>query len=796
MWVKMLSFAHGKICSPVSLGARAMARITMLLMILLQAGYAAESLLWQAGGATWTPDSRLPYYSYSGYHYGEDPIPDVPVVTDASNFGVVGDGIADDGPALQAALDATSNGALFIPAGRYRLSQRLRLTRANVVIRGAGEGQTVLFMPQSLSVIDGVASLPYSSGFIEIHGSNGSANLVGMVAVNAQRGDTTLTLDRTPNVQAGDLIRLRSDNAAGLGSQLLDGKFSVGTDTYRYNYFTDWAAEVVSVTGNSIELDRPLRLDARPEWLSEVVTYAPTVQESGVEDLTFEMNGDAKKAHNSEEGFNAIEFKRVAHCWVRRVTAIDADNVVSINEGRWCTVADVTVNAVKRTTTFTGHHAFWVKRYAQENLVTDFTINTRFEHDLSVEGLANGNVFSRGYAAHLSCDHHGDLPYENLFTDIDVANPSELWRSGGASNRMPHAAVRSTCWNFRYSGTPDALPNWPLFNLIALPGYAESTGSVNSWVEPISGIFPANLYVAQLDRRLNGGPPSLPPTVQLTAPADAASYTSGDTVLMTATASDSDGSVVEVQFWVDGLQVGTDTTAPWSWSVSGLSLGPHVLDARAVDDSGVTGYASSVTVWVRNDPPPGLQHISITGVTASADDGNVPSNAIDGDLNTRWSADGDGQWLQLDLGTVQEVAAVAIAFYRGNQRQSTFDIAVSNDAANWTTLAAGLVSSGTTLDLELFDLPDTSARYLRYIGHGNSANTWNSITNLEVYGPAVATRSVRIAVAEGGVPLPIVVTHGPADGTGAVELDESWLFTDLKVAADYVFDLAPVTVNQ
>jgi poly(beta-D-mannuronate) lyase len=36
-------------------------------------------------------------------------------------------------------------------------------------------------------------------------------------------------------------------------------------------------------------------------------------------------------------------------------------------------------------------------------------------------------------------------------------------------------------------------------------------------------------------------------------------------------------------------------------------------------------------------------------VTASANDGNVPGNAVDGDLNTRWSANGDGQWLQLEM---------------------------------------------------------------------------------------------------------------------------------------------------
>ena len=41
-----------------------------------------------------------------------------------TDFGAVGDGVADDGPALQAALDAigeAGGGTLFVPAGRYAI---------------------------------------------------------------------------------------------------------------------------------------------------------------------------------------------------------------------------------------------------------------------------------------------------------------------------------------------------------------------------------------------------------------------------------------------------------------------------------------------------------------------------------------------------------------------------------------------------------------------------------------------------------------------------------------------------
>lgn len=122
-----------------------------------------------------------------------------------------------------------------------------------------------------------------------------------------------------------------------------------------------------------------------------------------------------------------------------------------------------------------------------------------------------------------------------------------------------------------------------------------------------------------------------------------------------------------------------------------------------------------------------------TSVIASADDGNVPANTVDGSLATRWSASGDGQWIRFDLGATKNVSLVKIAFYSGDTRSSTFDLQVSTDGTNFTTVKS-FTSSGTTLQLETFEIPDKSARYVRYLGHGNSANLWNSLTEVEVWG--------------------------------------------------------------
>ncbi len=115
-------------------------------------------------------------------------------------------------------------------------------------------------------------------------------------------------------------------------------------------------------------------------------------------------------------------------------------------------------------------------------------------------------------------------------------------------------------------------------------------------------------------------------------------------------------------------------------------------------------------------------------VTASAHDGNVPERTIDGDTTTRWSANGKGQTVTYDYGQNIAFSAVKLAFHKGTERQSRFDIEVSQDGNNWTKVISDGISSGKSSDLERFDFPQTTARYIRYVGQGNTKSDWNSVT--------------------------------------------------------------------
>ncbi len=117
-------------------------------------------------------------------------------------------------------------------------------------------------------------------------------------------------------------------------------------------------------------------------------------------------------------------------------------------------------------------------------------------------------------------------------------------------------------------------------------------------------------------------------------------------------------------------------------------------------------------------------------VVASADDGNVASNTLDGNLSTRWSAQGNGQWIRYDLGRREMVDDIDIAFYRGDQRTATIQIQVSDTTSNWQTLFNG--SSQQRSGFQNFQLTDSAARYVRIVGFGNSQNSWNSLTEVRI----------------------------------------------------------------
>ncbi|MEM9885872.1 MAG: Ig-like domain-containing protein [Bacteroidota bacterium] len=96
---------------------------------------------------------------------------------------------------------------------------------------------------------------------------------------------------------------------------------------------------------------------------------------------------------------------------------------------------------------------------------------------------------------------------------------------------------------------------------------------------------------------MNMGSGNASPSVSFVTPTNGQSFQEGTTLNVEATASDSDGSIVGVEFFYEGISQGTDNSAPYQWTVNNLAAGTRTLQVIATDNSGATSQETiSITV--------------------------------------------------------------------------------------------------------------------------------------------------------------------------------------------------------
>ena len=123
----------------------------------------------------------------------------------------------------------------------------------------------------------------------------------------------------------------------------------------------------------------------------------------------------------------------------------------------------------------------------------------------------------------------------------------------------------------------------------------------------------------------------------------------------------------------------------------------------------------------------------VAAQASDAQGAHAPAHTIDGDMATRWAAQGGGQWIAYDLGAAAMVSDVAIAWFQGDRRRTFFAIETSVNGDDWMEVFRG-GSSGATSDFETYTFAAAAARYLRIVGDGNAADAWISIHEVECYG--------------------------------------------------------------
>ena len=159
---------------------------------------------------------------------GTRPVGKGEIVLNARDMGALGDGIADDTAALQAALDASAGRDVFIPHGRYRITSTLQVPSGGVV---RGENGTVIVNDADLPTM------------ITAVGDVGPARpLATAVGTN----DRTITTASAHGFQAGDIVRFVSQRVS-TSADAGEWRLGFSTGSRRGPYFGEHAM-VQSVT--------------------------------------------------------------------------------------------------------------------------------------------------------------------------------------------------------------------------------------------------------------------------------------------------------------------------------------------------------------------------------------------------------------------------------------------------------------------------------------------------------------------------------------------------------------------
>jgi hypothetical protein len=113
---------------------------------------------------------------------------------------------------------------------------------------------------------------------------------------------------------------------------------------------------------------------------------------------------------------------------------------------------------------------------------------------------------------------------------------------------------------------------------------------------------------------------------------------------------------------------------------------------------------------------------------SSVENGGTPASAaVDGNAGTRWSsAFSDPQWIQVDLGSAQQVCRVGLNWEAAYAR--AFQVQVSSNASSWTTVYSTTTGTGGNQALDV----SGTGRYVRVTGTARATQYGYSLWELSV----------------------------------------------------------------
>ncbi|VGO14185.1 hypothetical protein PDESU_02744 [Pontiella desulfatans] len=492
----------------------------------------------------------IPDYSWAGYMYGAEAIPDVEwKVFDVARFGALPDDGKDDYAAIQRAIkaaEANGSGIVFFPPGKFLVAERegiadpIEINGANIVLRGSGSGangteihQKHHFLPEDPEkkwTVPPVFVFRHPTNEAHLSRYRDQQTKLAKVVKPAGAETFCITLDDASKIKPNQTVMLCAQSTK-LNDWYLKGlkPRDIFKEINENGVSVAEKHVVAKVAGNVVTFVEPIRADIDPvvEWT--VYDY-PMIEGWGVEDLHFTGNCPVPFVHHKDfihdSGFQGIGMKQGRNCWIRRCRFTDMTQAFLASG---CIASSFIMNTIE------GHqgHGNFSMNWGGGNLIglcQDLTDKGSF-HGCGISHENVGGVIWRYESVGATkqtprCggpDFHAQFPYCSLW-DISVAN---LRDNGGSYVLQPNHLRDLTFWNFEQIGekihhdywnmpkteedaknkyfgkTKVAYPNYIGFHGVMSTFNREHLGLFESYGAPVE---PASLFEAQLAKRLGGAP--------------------------------------------------------------------------------------------------------------------------------------------------------------------------------------------------------------------------------------------------------------------------------------------------
>lgn len=446
----------------------------------------------------------LPDFSYAGYRNGAEELPVASgEVILVDQFGAVADDAADDTQAIKAAISKANNtrGPVIVRfgAGRYRITEVLKIERSNIVLQGQGSGPggTTLFLPRPLNQVDKSASLDelrkyivdldkrqrepaknldeyyseysWSGGFLWVQkpGTRAAPYLtdydpeidVLTDVVGGKRGENALTVSTTDELRVGAVIQVQWLNREGPDAGIIRSLYGPASNSAGSHHWTfperplvRQTSRVIATEGDTVILADPLLHDVNETIPAQIAAW-DGLEEVGIQDLHLEFPNAPWFGHHMEQGYNGIYFTSAYDSWARNIRITNADSgILSYNSAN-LTYKEITTDGGRRA-----HYGVHMGN-VHNVLAEDVKVFNPVLHSLTFNTQSTKCVYKDAQVFVTPIlDQHAGSNHQNLYDNVTLhtrATASDdgpvavVFDGSGAPYWQPGHGAFNTTWNLQ-----------------------------------------------------------------------------------------------------------------------------------------------------------------------------------------------------------------------------------------------------------------------------------------------------------------------------------------------------------